>query len=182
MRFRIAMSTSCPLAWQGSTTLLPGLGLLPSAGRHASCLSLFCSRSVGAWGSRGPAVEDKERPRECLVWSLGPGVGVTEIFFGVWGLAIPSPPHPMTHSIPLSDQAARENTAVYAHFPPQYALHIFWPMAELGVLVSSLPAEKPAISRPRITARCRAKIVRAAALSSTANHSRYFPPKMFPVM
>lgn len=41
MRFRIAMPTSCLLALQGSSTLLHGLGLLPSAGRHASCLSLF---------------------------------------------------------------------------------------------------------------------------------------------
>lgn len=57
-------------------------------------------------------------------------------------------------------------------FPPKYALPISWPVAELGVLVSNLPAEKPTISLPRVTARCRAKIVRAAALFSTANHSR----------
>lgn len=43
MRFRIVVSTLCSLAWQGSSTLLPWLGLLPSAGRHASCLSSLFS-------------------------------------------------------------------------------------------------------------------------------------------
>lgn len=77
MRFRIAMPTSCLLALQGSSTLLPGLGLLPSAGRHASCLSLFSlTWSLGEQGScRG-----RQRANSFLVWSLsrgpwGPGHG-----------------------------------------------------------------------------------------------------------
>lgn len=92
-----------------------------------------------------------------------------EIFFGVGaGDTLTSTPNDTQHSLVRPDHR-REHCSL---FPPKYALPITWPIAELGVLVSNLPAEKPAISLPRVTARCRAKIVRAAAIFSTANHSR----------
>lgn len=98
MRFRIVVSTLCPLALQGSSTLLPGLGLLPSAGRHALVpVALLAHLEPG--GSRGPVVEDKE-PQECLVWSLGHGVGVTEIFLGVGaGHTLTSTPNGTQHCL-----------------------------------------------------------------------------------
>lgn len=62
LRFRIVMSTSCLLALQGSTTLLLGLGLPPSAGRHAfvPVLALvFLTKGLGEQGScRGKTKND----------------------------------------------------------------------------------------------------------------------------
>lgn len=139
-----ALAWPCPLALDGA--------------RSRACPR--CLSVTKGLGNKGPAVEDKERPRECLAWSLGPGVRVMEIFFGVGAgdtlTPTPSATQPSLVGRDLLGPDSGVYCAVLAHIClPNTPCILPGKPVELGALVSILPAEEPAIPQPRLTARCR---------------------------
>lgn len=76
----------------------------------------------------------------------------------MWGLAIPSPPQPndMQHFLVRREHESRYGRT-RAHLPPEYALHQSCRTAQLGVLVSNLPALESTAQAAWLTGRCKVK-------------------------
>lgn len=117
-------------------------------------------------------------------WALGSGPRRS---FSVWGLAIPSHPHPMACSIALSGESMRGGTEVHVHIrlPNTPCIH---PDRQLN-LVCSYPTrhlgKKLTIRLPRqpgSRAAARCKMSDQPPCPPQQPTARYFPPKMFPVM
>lgn len=101
-------------------------------------LCLEASDPWGKWWEQGSC----HRGQRSSAWSLKPGVTVPLlIFFGVWGLVIPSYPQPMTCIQPAfsshTKKKTRDNTVLCIH----HTIYCIWSAAELGVLVSTLPCQ-----------------------------------------